>query len=112
MKKSEAILVITTLPDRETALKLANKLVEGRLAACINVMAECTSIYRWKGKIETAPEVPVLIKTMKTHFPQVEKLVKQHHPYELPELIAVPITTGAAAYLEWIAAETLPVKIN
>ena len=112
MKKPEAILVITNFPDRESALRLANKLVEARLAACINVMAECTSVYRWKRKIETAPEVPVFIKTMKTHFPQVEKLVKQHHPYELPELIAVPINIGSAAYLKWVATETLPVKNN
>lgn len=106
---SEAILVITNLPDREAALNLAHKLVEARLAACVNVMAECTSVYRWKGKIETAPEVPIFIKTLKAHFPQLEQMVRQYHPYELPELIAVPISDGLKAYLEWLATETLTI---
>ena len=106
---SEAILVITNLPDREAALMLAHKLVEARLAACVNVMAECTSVYRWKGKIETAPEVPVFIKTLKAHFPQLEQMVRKYHPYELPELITVPISYGLKAYLEWLATETLTI---
>ncbi len=106
---SEAILVVTNLPDREAALKLAHKLVESRLAACVNVMAECTSVYRWKGKIETASEVPVFIKTLKAHFPQLEQMVRKYHPYELPELITVPISDGLKAYLEWLATETLTI---
>lgn len=107
---SEAILVVTNLPDREAALKLAHKLIEARLAACVNVMAECTSVYRWKGKIETAPEVPVFIKTLKAHFAQLEQMVRQYHPYELPELIAVPICDGLKAYLDWLASETLTIR--
>ena len=109
---SEAILVVTNLPDRETALNLAHKLVEARLAACVNVMAECTSVYRWKGKIETVPEVPVFIKTLKMHFPRVEQMVRQYHPYELPELIAVPISDGLKAYLDWLAIETQSLTIS
>lgn len=108
----ETILVITNLPDRDSAMKLANKLVEARLAACINVMGECTSVYRWRGKIETAPEVPVFIKTLKVHYPEVEALVKKNHPYELPELIAVPIGDGLKAYLDWVETETRPVNKN
>ena len=107
---NEPILVVTNLPDREAALKLAHKLVEARLAACVNVMAECTSVYRWKGKIETAPEVPVFIKTLKAHFPQLEQMVKQYHPYELPELITVPISDGLKAYLDWLTSETLTIS--
>jgi periplasmic divalent cation tolerance protein len=109
---SEAILVITNLPDREAALKLAHKLIEARLAACVNVMAECTSVYRWKGKIETVPEVPVLIKTVKAHFTRVEQMVRQYHPYELPELIAVSISDGLKAYLDWLAVETQSLTIT
>jgi periplasmic divalent cation tolerance protein len=109
---SEAILVVTSLPDREVALKLAHKLVESRLAACVNVMAECTSVYRWKGKIETEPEVPVFIKTLKAHFPRIEQMVRKHHPYELPELIAVPISDGLKAYLDWLAIETQSLTIS
>ncbi|MFI4922104.1 MAG: divalent-cation tolerance protein CutA [Burkholderiales bacterium] len=109
---SEAILVVTNLPDREAALKLAHKLVEARLAACVNVMAECTSVYRWKGKIETVQEVPVFIKTLKMHFPRVEQMVRQYHPYELPELIAVPISDGLKAYLDWLAIETQSLTIS
>ena len=107
---SEPILVITNLPGRDAALKLAHKLIEARLAACVNVMAECTSVYRWKGKIETAPEVPVFIKTLKALFPRLEQMVRQYHPYELPELIAVPIGDGLKAYLDWLATETLTVS--
>jgi periplasmic divalent cation tolerance protein len=107
---SEPILVITNLPSRDAALKLAHKLIEARLAACVNVMAECTSVYRWKGKIETAPEVPLFIKTLKAHFPQLEQMVRQYHPYELPELIAVPISDGLKAYLDWLASETLTIR--
>ncbi|MGH8751353.1 MAG: divalent-cation tolerance protein CutA [Burkholderiales bacterium] len=107
---SATILVITHLPDRDAALKLANQLIKARLAACVNVMGACTSVYRWQGKTETASEVPVFIKTLQAHFPEVERLVKQNHPYELPEIIAVPVSAGFNAYLDWVATETLPVK--
>lgn len=102
----EPILIITNLPDRASALALAQKLVDGRLAACVNVLAECLSVYRWQGKIETTGEVPVFIKTLAQHYAEVERAVKAAHPYELPEIIAVPIGNGLPAYLQWIADET------
>ena len=102
----EPILIITNLPDRASALALAQKLVDGRLAACVNVLADCTSVYRWQGKIETTGEVPVFIKTLAQHYAEVERAVKAAHPYELPEIIAVPIGDGLPAYLQWIADET------
>ncbi|HUL41762.1 MAG TPA: divalent-cation tolerance protein CutA [Burkholderiales bacterium] len=108
----DAILVLTNFPNRDAALELAHKLVEARLAACVNVMAECTSVYRWKGKIETAQEVPVFIKTLKAHFPRLEQMVRQSHPYELPELVAVPISDGLKAYLDWLAVETHSLTIT
>lgn len=103
----EAILVITNLPDRESARNLAEKLVDERLAACVNLLAPCESVYRWQGRIENAQEVPLLIKTLKAHYGKVEKTIRQCHPYELPEIIAVPITAGLPAYLDWLGAETI-----
>jgi periplasmic divalent cation tolerance protein len=99
----EAILVITHLPDRDKALALAQKLVAAKLVACANVYAECVSVYRWQGKIETATEVPVYIKTLAQHYLQVEAMIQAAHPYELPEIIAVSIGAGLPAYLQWIA---------
>lgn len=103
----ESILVITNFPDKASALALAQKLVDERLAACVNVLADCTSVYRWQEKIENASEVPVFIKTLAQHYPRVEQAVKAMHPYELPEIIAVPISNGLPAYMQWMAAETL-----
>lgn len=102
----EAILVMTNLPDRDAARQLADRLVAERLAACINILAPCESVYRWQGKIETAQEIPMLIKTLKAHYDKVEKTIRQCHPYELPEIIAVPISAGLPAYLDWLGAET------
>lgn len=103
----EAVLIISNFPDQKTATLLAEALVEQRLAACVNVLSPCVSIYRWKGKIESAGEVPVLIKTRKQQYDRVEQLIKMMHPYELPEVIVVPITGGLPAYLQWIADTTL-----
>lgn len=88
-------------------MSLARALIDERLAACVNVLADCTSVYRWQGKSETASEVPVLIKTLEQHYPGLEQLIKSIHPYELPEIIAVPISNGLPSYLKWIENETL-----
>ncbi|MEQ1589188.1 MAG: divalent-cation tolerance protein CutA [Gallionella sp.] len=103
---SEVLLVITNLPDAESATKLTQQLIEARAAACVNQLAPCTSTYRWQGKIETATEVPLLIKTTQAAYPRLEKLIQAAHPYELPEIIAVPVSIGLPAYLDWVAAET------
>ena len=103
----EFILIVTSLPDKQRAMALAHRLIEERLAACVNVMADCTSVYHWQGKNETASEVPVLIKTLAQHYARLEQLIMSMHPYELPEIIAVPVTNGLPAYLKWIADETL-----
>jgi periplasmic divalent cation tolerance protein len=103
---SEAIVVLTTLPDRAAALELARELIARRLAACVNVLADCTSVYRWEGKVENATEVPVLIKTRAALYPEVEVAIRELHPYELPEIIAVPVGCGLADYLDWVSAET------
>jgi periplasmic divalent cation tolerance protein len=102
----DSLLVFSNLPDRAAALALAGKLVERRLAACVNVLAECASVYRWQGRIETAAEVPVLIKTSAERYPALEQALRELHPYELPEIVAVPIRGGLPGYLQWIADET------
>ncbi|HEU5282425.1 MAG TPA: divalent-cation tolerance protein CutA [Burkholderiales bacterium] len=100
------LLVLSNLPDRQRALELARALVDERLAACVNVLSGCASIYRWQGAVETADEVPVLIKTRQSLYPQVEQAIRRLHPYELPEVIAVPVVAGLPAYLQWVCAET------
>ncbi len=103
----ETILVISNLPDQASAAKLAAALIEQRLAACVNVLSPCTSVYRWQGQTETATEVPVFIKTTREHYPALEQAIKANHPYELPEIIAVPLVAGLPAYLEWVRTETI-----
>jgi periplasmic divalent cation tolerance protein len=103
---TDAYLVITNLPDRDSAGKLAHLLIERRLAACINILSPCRSVYRWKGKTEDTEEFPVLIKTTRARYPELEAAIRAAHPYELPEIIAVPLAGGLPAYLEWVEAET------
>lgn len=103
---SEILLVLTNLPDAESAARLAARLIEERLAACVNVLAPCTSVYRWQGAVETATETPLLIKTPRSCYGKLEQAIRQAHPYELPEIIAVPVAAGLPAYLDWVAAET------
>jgi periplasmic divalent cation tolerance protein len=102
----EVVVVLTNLPDRAAAVKLAQELVARRLAACVNVLGECTSVYRWRGAIENAAEVPVLIKTRAGRYAEVEAAIREFHPYELPEIVAVPVLHGFEEYLQWVADET------
>ena len=99
---------MTNFPDKKGAVALAEALIDQHLAACVNVLSSCASIYHWQGKVESADEIPVLIKTLRQHYDQVEQLIKMMHPYELPEVIMVPILNGLPAYLQWIANETQP----
>ena len=103
---SKIILVLTNLPDQASALTLAERIANARLAACVNILGTCKSIYHWQGKIESAEETPVLIKTTEDAYPALEKTIRELHPYELPEILHVPIAGGFAAYLQWVAAET------
>lgn len=102
----DLILVFTNLADRDTATRLARVLVETRAAACVNILAACASVYRWQGRIESAEEVPLLIKTRASLYMQVEQTIRAHHPYELPEIVSVPVSAGWPAYLRWVADET------
>lgn len=100
--------MLTNLPDRAAATGLARILIEERIAACANVLAPCFSVYRWQGKIECTEEVPLLIKTRASFYPLVEQRIREHHPYELPEIVGVSLVAGFQAYLDWVVAETSP----
>ncbi len=100
--------MLTNLPDSASARALAAHLVSARLAACVNVLAPCRSVYRWQGKVEAAEEVPLLIKTSADRYAALEAAIRARHPYELPEIVAVPFSHGLPAYLDWLAAETKP----
>jgi periplasmic divalent cation tolerance protein len=101
-----ALLVLTNLPDDASARALAGALVAARLAACVTILAPCRSVYRWEGKVENAAEVPLLIKTTTDRYAALEAAIRQQHPYELPEIVAVPIERGLPDYLAWVAAST------
>ncbi|HVY05841.1 MAG TPA: divalent-cation tolerance protein CutA [Burkholderiales bacterium] len=99
------LIVMTNMPDRDSANRLAHALVEQKHAACVNVMADCKSVYRWEGKIETAVEVPVVIKTSASAYPRVEEGIRKHHPYKVPEIVGIEVDAGLPAYLAWVMAE-------
>jgi periplasmic divalent cation tolerance protein len=100
------VLVISNAPDEKTALEIAQALVDEGLAACANVLAPCRSVYRWQGKVEQASEVPLLVKTAAARVPALIARVRELHPYELPEVITVPIVDGLRPYLDWVVDST------
>ncbi len=105
---SEALIVLTTCPDEAAADRISLALVEQGLAACVNRLAPVHSIYRWQGNVERATEVPLLIKTTRERYGDVEHAIRHLHSYELPEIIALPIAAGHSAYLRWIEEQTQP----
>ena len=88
------------------AEQLAGMLIERRLAACVNLLAPARSLYRWEGKLERATEIPMLIKTTHAAYPALESAIRERHPYQLPELLALSVAQGLPAYLDWVCAET------
>jgi periplasmic divalent cation tolerance protein len=102
----QALLLLTNLADVASARILARALVEQRLAACVNMLPAVQSVYRWNGAVEEAAEVTLLIKTTAARYPELEQAVRRLHPYDLPELIAIPVSAGLPPYLEWISQET------
>ena len=98
----EVLLVLTNLPDHAAAENLARVLIEEKVAACVNILGACTSVYRWQGAIENTQEIPLLIKTTQARYAAVEAVVRRMHPYELPEIIAVPLAQGLPGYLQWV----------
>ncbi len=102
----EFLLVLTHCPDPGSAEKIAALLIERHLAACVNIGSPTHSLYHWQGKIENAREIPLQIKTTAQRYSEVEACIRANHPYELPEVIAVPLSAGLAGYLEWLGRET------
>ena|SRR5579875_1831315 len=100
------LLVLTNLGDVDNARRIARELVERRLAACVNVLPGVQSVYRWQGAIEEESEITLLIKTTATRYAELEAAIRALHPYQLPEVIAVPIANGLPAYLDWVRQET------
>jgi periplasmic divalent cation tolerance protein len=96
------LLILCTAPDRETALKLSRSLLEQRLAACVNLTSPVTSVYHWQGQLEQSEEILLLIKTTREQYEYVETALRAEHPYELPEIIAVPVEHGLGDYLDWV----------
>ncbi len=104
----QVLVVLTNLPDRASAESLAGKLIEGKYAACVNILAPCRSVYRWKGAVQHDEEHPVLIKTTRARYALLEDAIRSAHPYDLPEIIALPVQAGLHEYLDWVAGETRP----
>ena len=102
------IAVLTNLPDSGSAFNLARELVRLRLAACVNVLPGVTSFYRWEGRDEQAVEHPVLIKSTRERYPELEAAIRKMHPYTVPEILAWPIESGFPAYLRWVEDQTDP----
>ncbi len=105
MMQKEIILVLTNMPDQASAGLLAESLVTQKLAACVNILAPCQSIYSWQGKLEHTFEVPVMIKTSKTQYNALEAAIIKAHPYELPEIITINVDGGLPQYLQWVTAQ-------
>ena len=97
-----AILVLITTPDLRTAKRIAKSLVTQKLAACVSLKDGFVSTYRWQGKIESALEVMLFIKTSKKAFAKVKRFVQKVHPYDLPEILALPVANGSPEYLKWL----------
>jgi periplasmic divalent cation tolerance protein len=96
------IVVFVTTPDKDTAEKLALKLVENKLAACVNITEQVKSVYFWQGNIENEKESLMIIKSREDLFEKLEQFVKENHPYTVPEIVALPIIKGSSEYLNWI----------
>ncbi len=95
-------IVLCTTPDRETADMIASTLVAQQLAACVNILPGVTSFYRWEGAVEQSEELLLIIKTSQSVWPVLVAQIQALHPYELPEIVAVPINTGEAEYIQWL----------
>lgn len=100
MAKDVLVVLVTCPPDKAQAI--ANALVEERVAACVNVVPSLSSVYRWKGAVHTDSEALLIVKSTRERFEALKQAVLRHHPYELPEVIAVPVDRGHTPYLEWV----------
>ena len=106
----DVLLCLCTCPDPATAGRIAEALVEERLAACVNLLPGLQSVYRWQGQVQRDAEVLLLVKTTRQRYPALQARLPQLHPYELPELLAVESVAGLPAYLQWVVESTRPVE--
>lgn len=100
---SDAIVVFMTAANREEAGRLAEMLVREKLAACVQILPEMESVYRWQGQIEMQKEILLIAKTKLSEFAKLEREVRKIHSYETPEIVACPISAGSAPYLKWLS---------
>jgi len=103
---NKILLVLCTCPDEASARRLSESLIGSQLAACVNIVNPISSIFAWQGKIDTEQESLLLIKTTEMAYCALEKAIIQQHPYEIPEIIAIPIEQGSADYLNWVRDNT------
>jgi len=106
----KTVLALTTFKDTYSAERFAHQIVKDGMAACCNLVPQITSIYQWEGKIEKTSEVLVLIKTTADGFERLKSNIKNLHPYKVPELIAIDVSSGLPAYLEWVTENVLSKK--
>ncbi|WP_233492862.1 divalent-cation tolerance protein CutA [Chromobacterium sp. ATCC 53434] len=100
-------MVVCNAPDQPVAERIAAALVDERLAACVNILAPCRSVYRWQDQVERAEEIPLLIKTRRDVYDRLERRLTQLHPYQVPEIVALPLALGLSAYLTWVSDSVL-----
>ena len=105
---ADYIQVTTTTENREDADRIAQSLVDARLAACVQIDGPITSAYRWNGRIETSSEWRCVVKTRRDLFEQIEDAIRKIHPYEVPQILALPILAGNTAYLDWLEGQLIP----
>ena len=106
ISNSDAVVVLVTVPDIEVARRLASVVLNARLAACANLLPGVESHYWWEGQVESAAEVLVVLKTIRSKLEDLERTVHTYHPYQVPEFVVLPISDGSEKYLGWIARET------
>ncbi len=111
-KERGGIVVLVTAGSRDEAVRLAERLVGARLAACVQIMPEMESVYYWKGKLERTTEILLIVKTTLDCFAELEREVRALHSYETPEIVALPVTAVSAPYLEWLVESTRPLQKN
>jgi periplasmic divalent cation tolerance protein len=104
----DVVQVLTTMDGRDAAVSLAERLVGGRTAACVQVIGPIRSVYRWRGAVERAEEWLCVAKTTRRRYGDLERTIREAHPYDVPEITALPVVAGGADYLAWVAAETVP----
>lgn len=104
--RAETLVVLCTCPDAPTAGRLAGELVKRRLAACVNVLPEIRSIYRWQDAVQDDGEALMVVKTTRSAYARLESWLAEHHPYDVPEIVALPVALGSVAYLDWVSNET------